>query len=98
MGLGARGDQGLLRRHAGAPLHLPGNPQRRPHSEDRAAAQERLEESLIDHIETGEAGPIENARSYLCEQESKECVGNAREHLVERHAEEVRTPALSSSP
>ena len=97
-GLGARRDQGLLRRHAGAPLHLPGNPQRRPHSEIHAGAQERLEESLIDHIETGEAGAIENARSYLCEQETKECVGNAREHLVERHAEEVRAPALSSFP
>ena len=29
---------------------------------------ERLEDSLVAHFETGEAGAIDDARKYLCEQ------------------------------
>ena len=51
---------------------------------------EQIEESLVDHIETGEAGPIENARTYLCEELTQECVGDVKKRLAERLAAEEK--------
>jgi hypothetical protein len=47
---------------------------------------EKLEESIVDSIETGEAGPIENARKFLCEEQTDECVGDVKARLAERLA------------
>jgi len=51
---------------------------------------ERLEDSFVSHFETGEAGTIENARKYLCEQETQECVGDPKQRLAERLAQQER--------
>jgi hypothetical protein len=61
---------------------------------------ERLEESFIAHFETGEAGAVENSRQYLCEHETQECVGDPKQRLAERLAQQVRTasPRPPGSP
>ncbi len=47
---------------------------------------ERLEESIVDSIETGETGPIANARTFLCEEQTDECVGDVKARLAARLA------------
>ena len=47
---------------------------------------EKLEEPIVERIETGEAGAIENARTFLCEEQTDECVGDVKARLAERLA------------
>ena len=51
---------------------------------------EQIEEAVLDHVETGAAGPIRNARTFLCEEQTQECVGNVKARLAERLAAEEK--------